>query len=41
LTQPFTFQSGDSSDIGSVAVTLTNGQGPAQSTTAQCTSSTN
>jgi Bacterial Ig-like domain (group 3)/FG-GAP-like repeat len=41
LTQPFTFQSGDSSDIGSVSVTLTNGQGPAQSTTAQCTSSTN
>jgi hypothetical protein len=40
LTQPFTFSSGNSSDINSVSVTLTNGQGPAQST-AQCTSATN
>lgn len=40
LTQPFSFSSGDSSAIASAVVTLTNGQGPAQSSTTQCTPST-
>lgn len=41
LTQPFTFSSGDSSDISGVSVTLTNGQGTSQTYTAQCSSSAN